>query len=305
MPRAVLREIAEVTQRVVKGTYRLARHLRRPLGPLFHWNYVGSVAFAVLLAGVVTLMTTQAFSFARWSITIGGFWIILWWLSSDHVLRERPSDSCSDRSLWNAYRLKEWVPALLGLCMLLYLVKFTNNSEREYQRSNVSSHLLMSYSAPDEYGDNPLKSIITVQNNSDYDISPRHRLVCENNLSVGNDGTSATHDLALAKMNSGWMIISGGELPPLADSSKEPPLLKGGDGQSDSCMAAFGFTNDVMCLDFTVVFQYQLSLQPEFEQRKYLRIVSYKTDAGKYVWHQQPIDQRVSYCASFLKPLYH
>lgn len=284
--------------RSLRVGYRAAKRLRSRLAPILHWNYSGVFGSSLLITGLGAVMTSNAYTFARLCLIGGGIWLIGWWLVSDPVLSKRPSDNSGDRQRWNSYRMREWIPAAVMACVLITLVRFTNSSEREYQRKDVYEHLDVTYAIPLGYGNDPMKSIVSVVNKGSFDISPRHRIVCLANYGITSDKT-VVQNVAIAKAlgRPGWLVWPTIPILP-KEIPDQPPLLKDGDGETDSCLAAFHFTGEVECLDVTIVFQYALTCQVETDQAKAIRIVTYRTNGIDYQWRNQPLKQPTSYCRS-------
>jgi len=179
-------------------------------------------------------------------------------------------------------------------------LKFTENTKAEFQLADVVQHLKMTYSSLEEYGDDPSDSDIKIQNDSGYDLGPR-RIICFSNLVVGADGSAAAENLGFSKYKKGWEIMSSYAPPTLPKSFDGPVLRKNGDSESESCMSAIKPSVGFSCLDFTIIYQYRLVIQPELEQSKWLRIVAYKSPSGKYIWHTRPTDERISECTDYVK----
>ena len=163
------------------------------------------------------------------------------------------------------------------------------------QRDNVSLHLTANHYLPFGAVDDPMHSMFSVSNNSQYALSRRHQIVCITNLAVGNDGTGISGNNASGIVN-GHMTI--GNIPHvLSDTRLEP----GGDAQTEPCLAYLKFKN-TDCVDMELHFWYSLDTQPEVQQEKRFRFVAYKSKSGGFSWYPEPIDSPPEYCTPYYKP---
>jgi hypothetical protein len=167
------------------------------------------------------------------------------------------------------------------------------------QRADVFYHLYFSSHIPLGEEDNPMSSVFTVYNGSDYEISANNMIGCEVILAVGNHGAGFVQNIgrpAYANPDSGHVEISrSGEHPHVGRGS---PLKAGNDAESAKCLSWFGFDSGAECIDVKIVFWYSLQEQPSIPQEKNVRYVTAKGKDGRFFWLQKPSDAMQSYCMS-------
>lgn len=167
------------------------------------------------------------------------------------------------------------------------------------EREDVRNKLSIESSIPHGLENDPMKSIISVTNDSKYGISAKHRIACKLNLATDDTGASMSfHDVFAFQDPDGNYQLSGGPLSqiPIEEST---PIQAGGDAQSSSCIGGFHFPGKIECADLTIIFQYFLEDQPNFPQEKKQRVTTYGKNG--FQWYKDSIDRRSSYCAHFLK----
>ena len=128
------------------------------------------------------------------------------------------------------------------------------------------------------FSGDPFHSLFTVTNHGASRVGS-HTLICSINV-------VATSTIVLANLNS-------------SVKSSDAPLDRGGDAQSDPCLALFGGGRP-RCFDVTLLFNYVLEVQPGLNNTKSFRFVGLE-NANTFAWTKEPIEQRQSYYASFMR----
>ena len=245
--------------------------------------------WSIIVATLITITGHRELLLRSFGILIAMLWcaVDLWvWLL------EKKKD-------WTGRFIAGWAGTSGLLIVAMCVMGYWAIGELDDLRSDVWRNLAITYSAPPN--NDPTLSVITVKNNSEHVISERRRVLCINHLSVAKNGAKIVNGVYEQVGPGLWTVTSSPPAVIPLPRQDAVPLLGGGDGESVSCLSAFGFQVGVACLDFTVVVQWYLRDVKGESQEKALRMVTYATGDGKYEWHEQPLTQGGSYCSRFIK----
>jgi len=170
------------------------------------------------------------------------------------------------------------------------------------QRSDVFQHLEFSYTG----GVDPMDTIFTVTNNSGYEISRKHELMCYTRTAIGGaPGGSGRGSIRVNNMTTFWR---NGDLELAPAVEIAPPFSVGphgvarstigigGDAQSEPCLIFWHFIEGTVCADVTIGFWYTLENQPDVDQEKDVRYFVQR-DKNGYHWIRESVgDKGTSYC---------
>jgi hypothetical protein len=187
-------------------------------------------------------------------------------------------------------------------CVGMLLMHLFLSSALQDQRDNVFNNLISNHYVPPGDEDDPMNSMFTVTNNSIYQISQKHQIVCRTNMAVGNGGrVLESNEPIFSAEENGFMQIGYQLAPFLIPASST--LAAGGDAQTDECLAFLHFGYGADCVDVTVIFWYALESQPDFEQLKEFRYYAPKGKDGRFDWYQEPQNDSISHCLAYYKPV--
>jgi hypothetical protein len=187
-------------------------------------------------------------------------------------------------------------------CLICFLAMIVMNwflvSTLEDQRNNVFQNLNATHRIPPGAEDDPMNTMFLVANNSSFDISKKHQIICRTNVAVGNGSHVGANRGVLSESKDGGTKI-GFDLAWLLVPAPSK-LVAGGDAQTESCLSFFNFQQGTACVDVTLIFWYSLDTQPDLDQFKYFRYVAYKGPKGQFDWYPQPQEDSKSSCERFI-----
>lgn len=184
--------------------------------------------------------------------------------------------------------------SILLICVMALMFVFLNGILAD-ERTESLDKLTIDYSIPSsEIGSHA--AVVTVVNGSSYDISGRHRLICQVHVErfAGSGGLDNLE--FMQRPDEGWVMGAHWDTLPIADTGI---VIHGkGDAESTSCLSVLHFTNTpIKCADITYIFQYFLADEPQYRQEKKTRIVTYPDAAGNFKWYRESLDRRDSRCS--------
>ncbi len=279
--------------------------LRKALEYVLHWNFF-SVVGALVVGGGIAVIGFQQFGLGYGLFAFTTLWAMGHWLTSDFLKQKRQLISLRgyrrDPVRLKRARVDFWgwllsVIALLsvlgGVCELWVL-----DTKQGYERDDAFNHLSIDYSIPPGAKDDPLKSIISITNNSSEELSDRHRISCKLNMAANDLGYEFTmHNAWITQNLNGWSLLGGDEVP----IKSSQPIHSGGDAESDSCLGGFKMSSRFACADATIRFEYYLEDQPTSKQQKETRVVTYGDPTDGFQWYKEQLEKTGSYCGRFVK----
>jgi hypothetical protein len=255
----------------------------RELMRVYYKKIPGHWLFPIILGALVT--ATGHFSMFWRSIALV-FCALFLSLDAGLWISERPSWSAGRKSILFS------VTTCFLFCLVMYFMGQFLNSTLEEQRKEVLHDLTANHYLRRGAEDDPMSTMFSVTNNSQFALSRQHQIACFTNLAIGNGGTVKLQRLRSSIVNGQLMV---GDIPHvLSDTGLRP----GGDAQTDPCLAYLEFGN-TDCVDVELEFWYSLDTQPDLPQEKKFRFVAIKSKTGGFDWYTQPIDYPSNYYCSY------
>jgi hypothetical protein len=267
-------------QRRVGTIERIATDLVRRAPKVFLYAPVA------LVLGVLIVFSGHGELYLRsWGALLIGLWLALdlWaWL------------------LKREYRWKfgiGWAGTSVILIGVMGIMWWWMDGKLEDQRSDVFQHLRFSYTS----GIDPMDTIFTVTNESSFEISKKHELMCYTRTAIGGTGRGniRVNNMTTLWRNGQMLLAPATEIaPPFSvgqHGTASSTIGTGGDAQSEPCLMFWHFLGTI-CADVTIGFWYTLENQPDVDQEKDIRYFVQR-DKNDYHWIQESVgDKRTNYC---------
>jgi hypothetical protein len=183
------------------------------------------------------------------------------------------------------------------LAGILWLVRVQEDAAA---RKDAWANIIIEYSIPSRNKNDPMKSRITVTNNSGQNITNKHMLTCESVLTVNGKGL-LNQGIISAQRNtskSGWYIASR---QPEANEIEQSFPLSGKaengnqDATTESCLGVWDI-GPIVCSDIKITFYYFLATQPVKLQHIAKRIVTSDDGSGTFEWYPESLERPASRC---------
>jgi hypothetical protein len=288
------------------GIRRIFEAARSWLRPMFHWVYSG-VAIPTFWTAGITLTLADKFGLAYFFFAICGVWSLVYWLTSNYLVKRRAR--LKNRAIRRdeallviearKYWMTEWGVSVVIMALTLGHIYWSSIIKRDIELDDVFQHLTVNHYI-DSGDDDPTNTVFTVTNGGSYEISPNRAIACETRLAIGNDGTSAvigSPPIANTENGASGDILWDGR----NHKSKSSTLRPGGDAESGQCLKWIHFKGKTDCIDTTVTFFYALTNWPDISKQKSFRYVGYNGKDGQFSWIQQAVGSTEQYCKKFDK----
>jgi hypothetical protein len=154
----------------------------------------------------------------------------------------------------------------------------------EYQLNDVQDNLKLEGIPAAGAEDRPMETYFQVTNNSHFEISRKRVLSCKINFAILNHHPFPISTMFSTQMPAGLWLVSGGPMKP----EDQGVVLKArGDAESEQCLGLI-HTNNMDCLDATVVYSYYLVVQPKVLQEKSWHMIAKRVAGSAVRWYQEP-----------------